>query len=320
VAVRRTVLRLGAVLVGLAALGVALPTLASSQQKSGKQRSSEPRSVAQKCCDVRIRDAGGTAVAGGQPASVTAILAAGRDGCTNVRPRVTVSLAGLDPDEIRIERVVRGTPLSLPVRQVGDGAVQAADPARDGLRLCGDGRANLVYRLTFLAGAPAGRATVSAEAGAGGGKVLGRDATVTVVQSLAAARPPAVEPPAAADNGAAAAGQAAPADQGAAPTSDVDSPSATEPAAAEGGSIPGRLSATVVATGLGALVAATLALVGVLALRQRRRGEGPDTGPTDPAGSDRRPDSLGRQPTLAARWSSLVATMRRPPGPVGGGS
>jgi hypothetical protein len=306
VAVQRTVLRLGAVLAGLTALGVALPTLASSQQKPSRQRSGEP----QKCCDVRLRDAGGTVLAGGRTASVTAAVAADGNGCTDVHPRITVRLAGLDPDEIRIERVVRGTPVSLPVRPARAGVVHAADPPRDGVRLCGGDRASLVYRLTFLPGAPAGRAIVSAEAGKGGGKQLGQDDAVTVVQGLTP-----VPPPSAPRTSAPAGRGAGPADP-AAPESDADSPSATEPAAARPGATAGPLSAALVATGLGAVVAATVALVGVLALRQRRRGKDRVTGPTDSAGPDRRPGPLGRQPTLHVRWSSLVGAMRRPPGTV----
>jgi hypothetical protein len=317
VAVRRTVLRLGAVLAGLTVLGVALPTLASSQQKAGGRRSGVPKYTVQKCCEVRMRDATGTALVGGQPASVTASVAAGRNGCTNVHPRLTVSLAGLDPDEVRIERVVRGRPRSLAARSADAGTVQASDPVPDGVRLCGDGRANLAYRLTFLAGAPAGRATVSAEADTGDGRVLGRDTAVTVVRGPLTAPPPAAVPTATAT------ATAPPTDgpAGAAPGSDADSPSGTEPAVAEGRStVPGRLASTLVAAGLGALVAVTVALVCVLALRQRRRGEEPDTGPTRSAGADRRLEPLGRQPTLHARWSTLVGAVRRPPGPVDGGS
>lgn len=305
-------MRLGAVLAGLTGLGVALPTLAATEKKS----------LEKKCCDVRVGDFRGALTAGGRPASVTATLAARRQGCTSVQPRLVVRLAGLEPDEIRIQRVGAGGTRTLPVDRAGDGAVQAPDAVPGGLRLCGDDRANLAYRVTLLDGAPAGRATVTAEADTASGRVLGRDATVTVVLKPAPPDGPA-EP------GAPAAPPASP------PVSDVDSPATTEPSAAP--AIARRTPTTrtpfsevAIATGLGGVVAAAVAMVGVLALRQRRR-DGRYAGAANRAAWRRPPAARGshdaghlaRQPTLADRWSSLVATMRRPrpvDSPVDGGS
>jgi hypothetical protein len=288
-------LRLGAVLAGMTALGVALPTLAATEGK---------------CCDVRVGDLAGRRTAGGEPVTVTATMAARRKGCTNVRPRVTVSLAGLDADDLRIERLLSGRSLPLPVRAAGPGAVQATDLTQQGLRLCGDGQATLAYRVTFLPGAAAGRVTLSAEAGTPAGKLLGRDATVTVVRNPVAGSEPVAQPAAHAS-----------APNAAAPTSDVDSPAATEPAPAPATveATPARLSETVIATGLGTVVAAMVAMVGVLALRERRRRDDPQTAPPGRGGSGRPRSGSGRprsgwvpgwrrprrQPTLAARWSSL---------------
>jgi serine/threonine-protein kinase len=293
------------VLAGLAGLGVALPTLAATEKKSG---------IEKKCCDVRVGDLRGALTAGGGPASVTATLAARRQGCTSVRPRLVVRLAGLEPDEIRIQRVAAGGSRTLPVSRAGGGAVQAPDVVSGALRLCGDGRANLAYRVTLLDGAPAGRATVTAEADTASGRVLGRDATATVVLDPASAPPDGPAEP-----GPPAAPPARP------PASGVDSPSATGPSAApavarRGPTTGGPFSQVAIATSLGGVVAAAVAMVGVLALRQRRR-EGWSAGPAVAAGWRRQPGARGphdpghlaRQPTLADRWSSLVATMRRSP-------
>lgn len=295
---------------GLTPLTVALPTLAATERK---------------CCDVRLRDAAGSFTAGGGPATVTATVAATRRGCTNVRPRLTVRLAGLDPDEIRVERVIRGAPRSLPVRPAGAGAVQALDPVPGGLRLCGDGRANLAYRLTFLAGSPTGRATLSAEAGTPSGRVLGRAATATVVLDKTVVPPRAKRPRRAAPPAAPVPSSAVDSPITTAPAPAADGPStAPAPAARRRSTAPAQLSPALTAAGLGAVVAATVAMVAVLALRSRRREVAPHApaagaagaasaaGTGGPAGSSRR----ARQPTLSARWSSLVATVRRPLGPV----
>src|SRR5690606_31305495 len=101
----------------------------------------------------------------------------------------------------------------------------------------------------------------------------------------------------------------------------ADGPStAPAPAARRRSTAPAQLSPALTAAGLGAVVAATVAMVAVLALRSRRREVAPHApaagaasaaGTGGPAGSSRR----ARQPTLSARWSSLVATVRRPLGP-----
>src|SRR5262245_52823185 len=127
-AVRRTVLRLGAILIGLAAVGVALPTLASSEDK---------------CCDVRVKDPTGAPTAGGESVRLAASMAAQRKGCTHVRPRITVGLTGLKPGDVRIERVSTGGSRSLSVRSAGAGVVQATDSDSPGLKLCGDDQADL---------------------------------------------------------------------------------------------------------------------------------------------------------------------------------
>jgi hypothetical protein len=310
-------LRLGAVLAGLTGLGVALPTLAATEKKSGLEK---------KCCDVRVGELRGTLTAGGGPASFTATLAAHRRGCTSIRPRLVVRLAGLQPDEIRIQRVGAGGSRALPVSRAGAGVVQAPDEGSGALRLCGTDRANLAYRVTLLDGAPAGRATVTAEAGTASGRVLGRDATVTVVLNPAPA-PPDGQEPGTPDTPAA----QPPANPAAnPPASDVDSPPARDPAVAQRGpTTRAPFSEVAIATGLGGVVAAAVAMVGVLALRQRRRGR--YAGPAEAAAGRRQPAARGthdaghlaRQPTLADRWSSLVATMRRPgrlDSPVDGGS
>ncbi len=314
-AVSRTLLRLAAVLAGLTALGVALPTLAATKQ----------RSLERKCCDVQVGDVRGTLTAGGRPASLTATLAARRQGCTSIRPRVVVRLAGLDPDEIRIQRVVAGGSRTLPVSRAGAGVVQAPDVVPGGLRLCGDGRANLAYQVTLLDGAPAGQATVTAVADTASGRVLGRDATVAVALNPAPAPPDGQAEPAPS------AEAAAPANP---PGSDVDTPPAAGPGAAPAvarrdPTTRAPFSEVAIATGLGGVVAAAVAMVFVLALRQRRR-HGRYAGPADapawrrpaPARGTHDTGHLARQPTLAQRWSSLVATMRRPPpvdSPVDGG-
>lgn len=305
-AVRRRLLRLGAVLAGLAGLGVTLPTLAATGEK---------------CCSVRLAQLGGTVTAGGDPARFTVDMTGTGKACTQVRPTVVVRLVGLKPNQVRIERLARGTWQPLRVTPGGAGAVQAVDPA--GLRVCGADRTAFPYRVRFLAASPSGTATLAALANTPAGEVVGRDATATMVVRPAPPRQPGKEPepvrqkqpgPELTKPGLTnpePTQTEAPAEAPTAENSVVDSPPATEapPAAAAGKpDTPSRLASAAVTTGYWAAAVVGVALVALVALRLWRRRKGESDG-IEPAPVLSIP--VPSRPTLPSRWPAQASTIRR---------
>jgi hypothetical protein len=163
--------------------------------------------------------------AGGSAGALTIQVAAKRDaGCVLVLRRLTIRLDGLTADQVRVQRAAAGTFRDVEVVDSGDG-VRVTDAAADPAPLCRGRTSAGRYRITFLAGAPGGKATFVAEAFSARGERLGRDsesrrviggsalptptpsptpeATAVVAAATAPATPPAVAPQAAkpADDG-----------------------------------------------------------------------------------------------------------------------
>jgi hypothetical protein len=165
-AVRRRVLRVGAVAAGLLCLGVALPAMAIGGDRFGGG----------KCCPLRVAATDRVTV-GGAPLSLTVTVPRGvRRNCGPARAALVVTLARLRADEVRVERALGRRWLPLRLTSARQGAVRATERAVVGL--CGR---SITYRVRFLTGAPSGRATVAVEAFRPSGGLLGRAATVASV-------------------------------------------------------------------------------------------------------------------------------------------
>ncbi|GAA4687484.1 hypothetical protein Prum_035430 [Phytohabitans rumicis] len=181
---------------GLAGLALTVPTFAASTKKAENQ----------KCCAVTVDVADQTVTAGGAPARLAASVSRSANGCTQVRRTVVVRLDGLDPDLVRIERVVAGALVALPATSTEDDTVQAVDPLADSKLICGVTTLSANYRVTFLDDAPTGSAEFAVAASKVNGKLLGSDVASSLVVEAAAlpgaeapaepaepAEPPAVE-------------------------------------------------------------------------------------------------------------------------------
>jgi hypothetical protein len=152
--------------------------------------------------------------AGGSAAALTIQVAAKRDaGCVLVLRRLTIRLDGLAADQVRVQRAAAGAFRDVEVVDSGDG-VRVTDAAPDPAPLCRGRTSAARYRITFLAGAPGGKATFIAEAFSARGERLGRDSesrrviggaarptptpTAEAAPVVADATPPGTSPPTAA--------------------------------------------------------------------------------------------------------------------------
>ncbi|HEY2948162.1 MAG TPA: hypothetical protein VGJ53_07160 [Micromonosporaceae bacterium] len=103
----------------------------------------------------------------GSPGSVTVRIARDDKGCVAARWVVTVGLPGMSPDQIRVERSRDGAWHEVVIEPIGDGAVAFAS----GGALCKDRDITARYRVSFLSGAPGGRAEFVLRATANGGRI-----------------------------------------------------------------------------------------------------------------------------------------------------
>ncbi|MFY1700551.1 hypothetical protein ACN28G_02170 [Micromonospora sp. WMMA1923] len=174
--VRRHVVRLvttSAVLGGLVAVGAA-PAFADDDS-------------------VRVRSSDGFS-AGGSPGAVTVEVRKRSEGCAQVRTVLGLRLDGLRADQVRVQADAGGRwgPVGV---SGGDGAVGTATvvPARP--VVCEGRSARVRYRISFTAGAPAGRLTVVAQVVTAQGRSIGQDATTSRVGGrLAAVATPSPTP------------------------------------------------------------------------------------------------------------------------------
>ncbi|GAB2961741.1 hypothetical protein GCM10027280_58270 [Micromonospora polyrhachis] len=216
-------------------------------------------------------------VAGSSAGAANVSMSRREDGCVDVRIGLSIKLSGLEADQVRVAIAVDGDWQLVGVSGGGDGLVAVTPTAPAKPRLCKGKSASLRFRLAFLPGAPAGRATVVAEAYDEDGSVLGRDSDTTKVVSTATSSPtrtpsasPTSTPP--------------PVESPDAGSPDAEAPT-TQPALAsaskedDGGSF--GVGAVVMILGV-AMVGIGVALLVVL-LRRRGR-EASATDPTAPSG------------------------------------
>ncbi|MFC6014634.1 hypothetical protein ACFP2T_00285 [Plantactinospora solaniradicis] len=124
---------------------------------------------------VRVR-APSTMNAGGSPGSVTVNVSMRGGDCVNVRTGLGIRLPGLTADRVEVQVAADGAWRPVQVSDGGDGLVVAERTAPGRPELCARKSVSSRYRVSLLAGAPAGRVTVVAEAYTAAGRLLGRDA------------------------------------------------------------------------------------------------------------------------------------------------
>ena len=144
---------------------------------------------------VRVR-AASSFTTGGSANGVSVSVVKRTDGCVGVRAALAIRLAGLAPEQVQLQVARAGQWRSLTVGGLGVGTVGTGRISPETPRLCKDKSTSLRYRLAFLAGAPAGRATIIAEAYTGTGEVIARASDSTrVVAGRGVATPTASATP-----------------------------------------------------------------------------------------------------------------------------
>jgi len=131
--------------------------------------------------------------AGGSAGSVTVSVSKRTSGCVNVRTALGVRLPGLTADRVEVQVAVDGGWRPVTVSDGGDGLVVAQRTAPDKPELCARKSVSARYRVTFLPGAPDGRATVVAEAYTAAGSVIARDSDTARVAGRKGASPSPTE-------------------------------------------------------------------------------------------------------------------------------
>ncbi|MFD2764176.1 hypothetical protein [Micromonospora eburnea] len=135
---------------------------------------------------VKVRSAGSFTVAG-SPGTVTVEVRKRTDGCVMLRTAVGLRLAGVRPDQVRVEDNTgeRWQPVGV---SGGDGGVATAPVAPEKPELCKGKGKTVRYRVAFLAGAPGGQLTVVGVASTAAGRLLGQaDTSARVVGAPKAA-------------------------------------------------------------------------------------------------------------------------------------
>ncbi|MBF9132053.1 hypothetical protein I0C86_24265 [Plantactinospora sp. S1510] len=122
---------------------------------------------------VRVR-APSTMNAGGSPGSVTVNVSMRGGDCVSVRTGLGMRLPGLTADRVEVQVAADGAWRPVQVSDGGDGLVVAARTAPGRPELCARKSVSSRYRVSLLAGAPAGRLTVVVEAYTAAGRLLGR--------------------------------------------------------------------------------------------------------------------------------------------------
>ncbi|MBE1487306.1 hypothetical protein [Plantactinospora soyae] len=113
--------------------------------------------------------------AGGSPGSVTVNVSMRGGDCVNVRTGLGIRLPGLTADRVEVRVAADGDWRPVQVSDGADGLVATQRTAPDRPVLCARKSVSSRYRVSLLAGAPAGRVTVVAEAYTAAGRLLGRD-------------------------------------------------------------------------------------------------------------------------------------------------
>ncbi|MER7168402.1 hypothetical protein ABT336_20335 [Micromonospora sp. NPDC000207] len=136
---------------------------------------------------VRVRSTNGFS-AGGSPGSVTVEVRKRSEGCVRVRTALGLQLDGLRADQVRMEVDADGG--RAPVGVTGtDGSVGSGFVAPKRPVLCEGKKVQVRYRISFEAGAPAGRVAVFAQVSTAQGESFGQDATTSRVGGRLASSP-----------------------------------------------------------------------------------------------------------------------------------
>ncbi|WP_422771519.1 hypothetical protein ACN28C_33805 [Plantactinospora sp. WMMC1484] len=121
---------------------------------------------------VRVR-APNSISAGGSPGSVTVNVSMRSGDCVSVRTSLGIHLPGLTADRVEVRVAADGGWRRVPVSAAG-GLVVTERTAPNRPELCARKNVSSRYRVTLLAGAPAGRVGLLAEAHTANGRLLGR--------------------------------------------------------------------------------------------------------------------------------------------------
>ncbi len=119
--------------------------------------------------------------AGGPAGSVTVNVTKRTEGCVMAQTALGIRLAGLTPEQVRVQVAAGGDWREVSVAAGGADLVIADRSAPDKPLLCRKKSISVRYRLSFSADAPSGQVTVVAEASSAEGEVLGQDSGTTRV-------------------------------------------------------------------------------------------------------------------------------------------
>jgi hypothetical protein len=278
--VPRVIARICAVWAGVAGLGLALPAMAA------------PGPVSLGGLPSAFQAGGG---AGTLTITVTKSGNGANEGCTQVRYAIVIRLSGLSTDEVTVSRPIGGTAVPL-TASGGRGTVRVEDRLPGSAPLCGSS-VSADYEVRFLAGAPSGRATFTAEALRLDGHRLGSASGSSLVTSRAVASVSAsAKPSSSSSPSAKSASPSASVSSAALPATTGDSSTGTGVAVAQPPADTKRASSSSGLSGTSAafiVAGAVLVLAGLVVLLTvgrgllRRRG---DHGPDDPGSGGFPPD------------------------------
>lgn len=281
--VPRVIARICAMWAGVAGLGLALPAMAAAAAPGPVSLGGLPSAF----------QAGGGA--GTLTITVTKSSNGGNEGCTQVRYAIVIRLSGLSTDEVTVSRPIGGTAVPL-TASGGRGTVRVEDRLPGSAPLCGSS-VSADYEVRFLAGAPSGRATFTAEALRLDGHRLGSASGSSLVTSRgvasasASAKPSSSSSPSTAKS----ASPSASVSSAALPATTGDSSTGTGVAVAQPPADTKRTSSSSGLSGTSAVfivAGAVLVLAGLVVLLTVGRGlwRRGDHGPDDPGSGGFPPD------------------------------
>jgi hypothetical protein len=281
--VPRVIARFCAVSAGVAGLGLAMPAMAAAAAPGAVSIGGLPSAF----------QAGG----GGGTLTITVTKSSdgANEGCTQVRYAIVIRLSGLNTGEVIVSRPIGGAAVPL-TASGGRGTVRVEDRFPGSAPLCGSS-VSADYQVRFLAGAPGGRATFTAEAFRTDGHRLGSASGSSLVTNRVAASASASGKPSSTSSSSAArsASPSASASSGALPATTGDSSTGTGVAVAQPPADTKRASSSSGLSGTSAVLivaGAALVLAGLVVLLTVGRGlwRRGDNGPDGPGSGGLPPD------------------------------
>jgi hypothetical protein len=220
--------------------------------------------------------------AGGSAGSVSVSVTRGSKGCQLVLTALAVRLPGLSAGQVQVETAAGGQWRPVAVSDGGPGVVVTGRSAPDQPLLCEHRPVSARYRLTFLAGAPAGEATVVAEASAPDGNTVGGGSGRARVLAHQAALPTPTAPARSASPSPTPVQTSAAASPSQSPVAVVAAPTAQSGQGGQGGGAFSGIGTVAMLLGVG-MVGIGVALLVVLLRRGRGERAAGEAG-VDPAG------------------------------------